>query len=359
MMNTDMDHILHAYREQILRASANRTALCLQGSGSKQWYGQEPQGELLDTRVYHGIVAYEPTELVMTARCGTPLSEITAALDQENQMLAFEPPQFGPGATLGGMFAAGLAGPRRATAGAVRDFALGATLMDGRGELLHFGGQVMKNVAGYDVSRLLAGSMGCLGLVLDISLKVLPKPFAETTLAFALSEADAITRLNQWGGQALPISGSAWQVGRLMLRLSGAEAAVRAAKLSLGGEEIADASAYWTSLREQEHDFFSQDAEHGLWRLSLPATTPAMALSGKSLIEWGGAQRWLFSDEAPQRIRELARAAGGHVTLFRGGDKSAGVFTPLSKPLAQIHRNLKTSFDPAGIFNPGRMYPDL
>ena len=359
VMNADMDNILQEYRERILKASAYKSALCIQGSGSKQWYGQSPRGEILDTRAYRGIVAYEPTELVITARCGTPLSEITAALDQQNQMLAFEPPHFGSAATIGGVFASGLSGPRRATAGAVRDFVLGATLMDGSGEVLSFGGQVMKNVAGYDVSRMLAGSMGTLGLVLDVSLKVLPKPFAETTLAFALSEADALSRMNQWGGQALPISASAWQVGRLMLRLSGAEAAVRAAKQKLGGEEIRNAGAYWESLREQSHDFFAQDDEHGLWRLSLPSTTPAMPLTGKSMIEWGGAQRWLFSDEAPQRIRELATEARGHVTLFRGGDKASGVFTPLSAPLAKIHRNLKNSFDPAGIFNPGRMYPDL
>ena len=358
-MNAEMDHILEEFRRRICAASEQKTALCLQGGGSKKWYGQEARGEILDTRAYCGIVAYEPTELVITARCGTPLTEIEAALDQQNQMLAFEAPHFGAGATIGGVLAAGLSGPRRATAGAVRDFVLGASLMDGTGELLSFGGQVMKNVAGYDVSRMLAGSMGCLGLILDISVKVLPKPFAETTLAFALSEADAIHHMNLWGGQALPISASAWQVGRLMLRLSGAEAAVRAAKQKLGGEEIVDAEAYWTAVREQSHDFFAQDDKHGLWRLSLPSTTPALRLSGKTMIEWGGAQRWLYSDEPAHLIRETVAQAGGHVTLFRGGDKTSGVFTPLSAPIAKIHRNLKNSFDPAGIFNPGRMYPNL
>ena len=356
-----MDSVLHQFRHQILAATAGRAALCIQGSGSKRWYGHQAQGEILDTRHYRGIVAYEPTELVITARCGTTMAELQAALDERHQMFAFEPPHFGAEATIGGVLAAGLSGPRRATAGAMRDFVLGASVMDGKGEILHFGGQVMKNVAGYDVSRMLAGSMGCLGLLLDVSIKVLPKPFAETTLAFAMSESDAIEQLNTWGGQALPISASSWQVGRLMLRLSGADAAVRAAKQKLGGEEIthASASAYWTSLREQTHDFFSQDEEHGCWRLSLPSTTPALRLSGKTLIEWGGAQRWLFSDEKAQTIRDLAAQAGGHVSLFRGGDKTAGVFTPLSKPLHAIHQRLKKSFDPAGIFNPGRMYPDL
>lgn len=354
-----MEKILQDFRERIQAASAHKTALRIQGGASKSWYGQQSVGELLDTRAYAGIVAYEPTELVITARCGTPLAQIEAALDQHHQMLAFEPPRFNQHATLGGMLAAGLSGPRRATVGAVRDFVLGASLMDGRGELLHFGGQVMKNVAGYDVSRLLAGSMGTLGLITDISIKVLPKPFAETTLVFALSEAEALTRLNQWGGQALPISASAWHVGRLMLRLSGAEAAIRSAKKQLGGEEVKDAASYWHSLREQTHEFFAQDDEHGLWRLSLPSSAAPSQLTGKSMIEWGGAQRWLFTDENPQHIRDAASRAGGHASLFRAGDKSVGVFAPLTPAVAKIHRNLKAAFDPAGIFNPGRMYPDL
>lgn len=358
-MNADMDNILQEFRDRILTASATKAPLCIQGGASKHWYGQTLCGEVLDTRAYTGIVAYEPTELVITARCGTPLSEIEAALAEQQQMLAFEPPHFGATATFGGMVAAGLSGPRRAAVGAVRDFVLGAHLMDGRGELLAFGGQVMKNVAGYDVSRLLAGSLGSLGLITDISIKVLPKPFAETTLVFALSEADALTKLNQWGGQPLPISASAWHVGRLMLRLSGAEAAVRAAKKKLGGEEVQDAGRYWSALREHEHEFFAQDDEHGLWRLSLPSSASPLSLTGKSLIEWGGAQRWLFTDEAPQRIRDVVTKAGGHASLFRGGDKRTGVFTPLAPAVAKIHRHLKNAFDPSGIFNPGRMYLDL
>ncbi len=354
-----MDSVLEKFRQRIHVATIEQKPLCIQGSGSKNWYGQDPLGEFFDTREYSGIIAYEPTELVITARCGTPLAEVTAALDQQHQMFAFEPPHFGVGATIGGVVAAGLSGPRRATAGAMRDFVLGASLMDGHGAVLNFGGQVMKNVAGYDVSRLLAGSMGCLGIILDVSIKVLPKPRAETTLAFALSESDAIRRMNTWAGQALPISASAWQVGRLMLRLSGAEAAVRAAKQKLGGEEVADARIYWAAIREQQHDFFAQDEEHGLWRLSLPSTTPALRLNGKTLIEWGGAQRWLFSDEKAQTIRDLVNHVGGHVTLFRGGDRTSNIFTPLSLPIKKIHHHLKKSFDPAGIFNPGRMYSDL
>lgn len=354
-----MQSIVNDFRERILAASAAGSALEIQGGGSKRWYGQEPQGESLSTLAYSGILAYDPTELVISVRSGTSLREIETALAEQNQMLAFEPPHWNDSATIGGVVAAGLSGPRRPAVGAVRDFVLGCSLMNGQGQVLEFGGQVMKNVAGYDVSRLLAGSMGCLGLMLDISIKVLPRPFAETTLVFAMSEADALTRLNQWAGQALPISASCWHVGRLMLRLSGADAAVRAAKIQLGGEEIQDGAVFWANLREQSLDFFKQEEEHGLWRLSLPSSSAPLRLAGKSMIEWGGAQRWLYSNEKPELIRLTALAAGGHASLFRGGDKSLGVFAPLSAPIEKIQRRLKNTFDPAGIFNPGRMYKGL
>ena len=344
-----------------MAASAAGTLLRLRGGGSKDWYGQQLAGEVLDTRAYTGIIDYEPTELVITARCGTPLADIEAALAARNQMLAFEPPHFGPGATVGGVVASALSGPRRASAGAVRDFVLGAVLMDGRGERLAFGGQVMKNVAGYDVSRLLAGSMGTLGLVLDVSLKVLPLPLREATLRFDCAEIAALRMLNEWAGKPLPISASCWHDGVLMLRLSGAEAAVCAAQATLGGSVVApeDASAYWISLREQTHGFF--DGAGSLWRLSLPAHASAVILKGRQLIEWGGAQRWLKLDgdadaAGAQRIRQTVAAAGGHATLFRGGDKAVGVFHPLAPAVALIHQRLARSFDPAGIFNPQRMY---
>jgi glycolate oxidase FAD binding subunit len=315
---------------------------------------------VLDTRAYAGIVDYEPTELVITARCGTPLSEIEAALAERKQMLAFEPPYFGDGATLGGTIAAGLSGPRRASSGALRDFVLGAKLLDGKGEVLTFGGQVMKNVAGYDVSRLLAGSMGTLGLLLEVSVKVLPVAYREATLRFAMNEVDAIRKLNEWAGQPLPISGSCWHDGVLALRLSGAQAAVDAALRSLGGahggELMPDCDRFWASLREQRHAFFDGDAP--VWRLSVPSTFGAIDL-GPQLIEWGGAQRWLRADgdaATAQRIRATATACGGHATLFRGGDKSAGVFQPLAPAIARIHERLKAGFDPSNIFNPGRMY---
>jgi glycolate oxidase FAD binding subunit len=298
---------------------------------------------------------------VVTVRCGTPLAELEAHLARHGQMLAFEPPHFGPGATVGGMVAAGLAGPRRQAAGAVRDFVLGAVLMNGRGEVLHFGGKVMKNVAGYDVSRLLAGSLGVFGLILEVSLKVLPIPVAERTLRLELGQAEALRRLNDWGGQPLPISASAWHEGVLSVRLSGARSAVEAAQARIGGEPLDDADAWWRALREQESAFFTDAVQDpkGLWRLSLPSVAAPLDLPGTQLIEWGGAQRWLRSGADAPAIRAAAAQAGGHATLFRGGAKSAGVFQPLAPAVRAIHRQLKDVFDPAGVFNCGRMYKEF
>jgi glycolate oxidase FAD binding subunit len=348
---------IEQFREQVLAAGRDKRALRIRGGGTKDWYGQRIEGDILDTRGYSGIVDYEPTELVITARCGTPLAEIEAALAERNQMLAFEPPHFGEGATFGGAVAAGLSGPRRASSGALRDFVLGAKLMDGKGEVLGFGGQVMKNVAGYDVSRLLAGSLGTLGLLLEVSLKVLPRAFAETSLRFEIGEIDALRKLNEWGGLPLPISASCWHDGVLTLRLSGAQAAVDAAVKSLGGELVYDCEPFWEGLREQRHPFFA--GEGALWRLSVPSTASAIILKGRQLIEWGGAQRWLRADAdeaSAQAIRRTVAAAGGHATLFRGGDKQVGVFHPLAPAVAKINERMKAAFDPSHIFNPGRMY---
>jgi glycolate oxidase FAD binding subunit len=354
-----MEQALQQFRERIMLAGAAKTPIRIRGGGSKDWYGRKLQGEVLDTGSYSGIVAYDPTELVITARAGTLLAEVEAALGQNNQMLAFEPPYFGPDATMGGMVASGLSGPRRQHVGAVRDFVLGAVLMDGKGEVLHFGGQVMKNVAGYDVSRLLAGSLGTLGLIVEVSIKVLPKPFCETTLRFEMGKTDAIRRLNEWGGQPLPISASAWHSGVLIVRLSGAEAAIRMAKQKLGGEEVV-ADAIWAGLREQTNEYFTSMAPGiSLWRLAVPSFIPPLALPGEQLIEWGGAQRWLKTEIDAATIRKTAEQVGGHATLFRGGDKKVGVFHPLAPAVAKIHRNLKAAFDPAGIFNPGRMYEEF
>ena len=359
--------MLDGFRDRILE----RKPLRIRGGGTKDFYGQTLQGDVLDTRGHAGIVDYEPTELVITAKCGTPLAEIKSALAARRQMLAFEPPGFGGGeggsiATLGGVVAAGLSGPRRATAGALRDFVLGVKIIDGEGRLLTFGGQVMKNVAGYDVSRLMAGSLGTLGLIVEASLKVLPVPAAEATLRFDLPQGRALELMNRWAGQPLPVSATCWHADALSVRLSGATAAAAAAVVSLGGEKVGDgeAAAFWEEVREQRHAFFAgQDAPAALWRLSLPSVAGVIDAPGPTLIEWGGAQRWVRGDGATTRVRAAAAKAGGHATLFRGdqGEDTAavGVFQPLDAVQARIHRDIKHAFDPHGIFNPGRMYPDI
>lgn len=332
--------------------------LCIRGGGSKDWYGNPPRGEMLATGDYRGIVAYEPTELFITARCGTPLAEIEAALEAAGQCLAFDPPRFSAQSTLGGVVAAGLSGPRRASRGALRDHLLGVKLLDGQGRVLSFGGQVMKNVAGYDVSRLIAGSLGTLGVILEATVKVMPQPPAAAGLRFEMDAASALTALNRWAGQPLPIVASCWHDGVLRLRLEGARAAVAAAQAKLGGERDDDA-AFWQALRDQTLPFF---AAVPLWRLSVPDTAPPLALPGATLIEWGGAQRWLASDAPAATIRAAAAAAGGHAVLYRADaalKTTVGAFAPLPAPLMTLQRNLKQAFDPLGLLNPGRLYADF
>ena len=376
MTPPDDDPALRALVERVRAAQADGSALEIAGHGSKAFYGGPRHGEALHTTGLTGISSYEPTELVVSARAGTPIAELEAALAEQGQCLPFEPPRFRIGSvakgTVGGLVAAGLSGPSRASVGAVRDHVLGATLLNGRAEVLSFGGQVMKNVAGYDVSRLLCGSMGVLGIVLEVSLKVLPVQPATATLRFELDEAAALERLNAWGGQPLPISASAWWSGMLLLRLRGARAAVNAAVDTLltkhRGEGVDDgmATPFWDGLRDHEDEFFikartavESNTGAALWRLSVPQTAAPVSLPGEQLIEWGGAQRWWCTAASSATVREAAQRAGGHATLFRGGDKAAGVFTPLSAPLTRIQRELKREFDPAGVFNRGRLYPDL
>jgi glycolate oxidase FAD binding subunit len=346
------------FQERILASASERRPLRIRGGGSKDFYGNALQGEILDTTGYAGVVSYEPTELVITARCGTLLSDLEKLLSEQNQFLPFEPPGFGSAATLGGCIAAGLSGPRRASAGAARDFVLGAKVADGRGRQLNFGGQVMKNVAGYDVSRLLTGSLGTLGLLLEVSLKVLPKPAQEATLRLEMPEAKALEQLNRWAGQPLPVSASAWRDGELHVRLSGAASGLSGPAQKLGGDAVpaAEAEKFWNGLREQTDSYFAGDVP--LWRLSVPANAEPIPLRGEQLLEWGGALRWLRSDADAQGIRAAAARAGGHATLFRARDKAAGAFSPLPPVMARIHRDLKKVFDPTGIFNPGRMYPE-
>ena len=350
---------VRSLQQRVQAAIAARSPLVIRAGGTKDFYGNAAPAkhDVLDPREHCGVIDYEPTELVITACSGTKLTDMEATLAQHNQMLAFDPPHFGAAATLGGAVASGLAGPRRMAAGSIRDFILGATLLDGRANVLTFGGNVMKNVAGYDVSRALAGSLGTLGLILDVSVKVVPRPASELTLRFDLSEADATRRTNEWAGQPLPISATAWHDGALSVRLSGADGGVRSAQAKLGGSVVADDATFWKALREQTHGFFSRPARATLWRLSVPPTTAPLNL-GPTLNEWRGAQRWIWSSAASAEIRAKAQDAGGHATAFRH-DALTDVFQPLTPALAQIHQRLKKEFDPAGIFNPGRMYSDL
>jgi glycolate oxidase FAD binding subunit len=361
------DPALDAIVEQVRTAHGRGTPLCIRGGGTKDFYGEAPVGEVLDATLLPTGHTHEPTELVVVAGAGMRVVALEALLAEHDQCLAFEPPSFGAASTVGGMVAAGLSGPARASAGSLRDHLLGATLLNGAGESMSFGGQVIKNVAGYDVSRLLAGSMGILGLIVDVSLKVLPIPAATATLRFDLKPADALAMLHRWGAEPLPLNASAWWNGNLVVRLSGARAAIAAACTLLGGEtiEAPAATAFWRGLRDHTDEYFvaARDAvEHQdstLWRLSVPQTAPLLGLAGDELIEWHGGQRWLTTSLPAASVRAAAAALGGHATIFESKDKSAGVFAPLSPPLRTIHERLKLAFDPQRIFNRGRLYADL
>ena len=377
--------------ERIKVAASLGAPLRIRGGGTKDFYGQSLQGEILDTTGLSGITSYEPSELVVTVKAGTPLAELEALLAEKNQCLPFEPPHFekiwGTVAdpieilpafaktqtTVGGMVAAGLSGPSRASSGSVKDFVLGVSMVNGKGEELRFGGTVMKNVAGYDVSRLMAGSMGTLGLITEVSLKVLPMAPAEATLKFECSQTEAINMLNTWGGQSLPLNASCWireaGEGSLYVRLRGAVAAVDAAIKKMGGKlqnatsGNATVAADWQALRNQNMDFFKLQGDECLWRLSVPDTAPDLHL-GETLVEWHGAQRWVklpYSDASI--IRSKVNALGGNAILFVADQAintpARMVFSPLKAPLNRIHRDLKRQFDPAGIFNRGRMFADM
>lgn len=344
--------------DEVARALEDRAPLRIRGGNSKAALGRPVKGREIDTRSHRGVVSYDPTELVITACAGTPLADLNAVLDAAGQMLPCEPPTFDDAATLGGAVAAGLAGPRRPWAGSVRDFVLGCRLITGEAKHLRFGGEVMKNVAGYDMSRLLAGSFGCLGLITEVSLKVLPKPRAQRSVTLELDAGEALSELSVWRKAALPVSGACYFEGRLHVRLEGGTGSVAAAVDRIGGEDLD--LRFWDALREHRLAFFFDDPRP-LWRLSLPNGTPLFDLPGAVLIDWGGAQRWLKSDAPSSTIRQLAAAAGGHATCFAPSPayEANEPFTPLAAPLRRFHQQLKQQLDPRGIFNPGRMYADL
>jgi len=373
---------INTYCEQILHAAQNKTSLSIEGGGTKSWYGNPGNYAKLDTRAYSGILEYQPEELVITACAGTPLKEIEAALKEKNQIFAFEPPHFGEHATFGGAIAAGLAGPGRITVGNFRDFVLGARILDGKGQDLSFGGKVMKNVAGYDVSRLLPGSLGTLALLLEASVKVLPKPAATATLRCQISQDKALKTLNEWAGQPLPLSASCWigstkgGDGELTFRLAGAVAAVKAAIPLMSSLVMATevdqevAEHFWNDLREQKLTVFANlGADQTLYRLALPAACGPLNVAGAAdeiILEWHGQQRWIKApgDEATFRaIKALANSHGGHATRFRQGaavDPNCQRFTLLSEQahsqaLEAVQERLRSAFDPAGVFATKRL----
>lgn len=346
-----------ALKARVEEAAGRHTPLAIAGGGTKSFLGRAAAGEPLSVAGHSGIVNYAPEELVLTARAGTPLAAVEALLAEHNQILGFEPPHFGDDATLGGTVAANLSGPRRAYAGAARDFVLGTRIVNGHGQILRFGGEVIKNVAGYDLSRLMAGAMGTLGVILDVSLKVLPRPREERTLVQEMALRAALNQLCAWAARPLPLSASCIEDGRLYVRLSGAPSAVHKACADIGGEPLDDADGFWSEVREQRRPLFS--GERPLWRLSLPAASAPLDLPGDQLVEWGGALRWLKSDAAARDVRAAVAAQGGHAILFRGGGPTADPYHPLPEALMRVHKNIKQAIDPYNIFNIGRMYSEL
>ncbi|MSQ58998.1 MAG: glycolate oxidase subunit GlcE [Betaproteobacteria bacterium] len=349
-----MSDLASEFSQRILDAAKEKRALRIRGGGSKDFHARALDGELLETSAYHGIVNYEPTELIVTARAGTLLTQLEAALAERGQMLGFEPPRLSPASTLGGCVAAGWSGPRRPYAGSVRDSVLGMRVINGRGENLHFGGEVMKNVAGFDVSRLMTGSFGTLGLILEVSLKVLPRPRHEQTLRFDMDAARAIESMNRWAGEPLPVSGTLWLDGKLYVRLSGPETAIRSAREKMGGETEPDAANVWARVRDQSLDIFLGT----VWRLSIKSSTPAADLPGKQVMEWNGALRWISGGTEAALVHEIARKSGGHALLYRGAGASRGVYR-LDAATLKLHQRIKSAMDPSSVFGPGRLHPQI
>ncbi|MDH5184218.1 MAG: glycolate oxidase subunit GlcE [Gammaproteobacteria bacterium] len=350
------EDISQSLQERVSAAMNSKTALKIVGGNSKAFYGRETDGEILNVSGHSGILNYEPTELVATVRAGTKLSELQQALSAQGQMLPFEPPHLGESATVGGTVATNLSGPRRPFGGAVRDHVLGVKIINGKGEILHFGGEVMKNVAGYDLSRLMAGAMGTLGVLLEVSFKVNPVAENELTLYRNCSIDTAITTMNEWASRPYPISGGVFDGENLYIRFSGSENAVEAARKKFGGDELEDANNFWLRIKEQQHAFFGGDAP--LWRLSLAPASPHILLPGKTLVDWAGAQRWYKGEANADDIRQAAQKSGGHAVMFRGGDRDQA-FQPLDPVVMRLHKNLKQAMDPNGILNPGRLYAQL
>lgn len=344
-------------QDTVRQAVHTKQPLVIVGGGTKSFLGRCTRGDSLAVGAHRGIVNYDPSELVITARAGTPLAEVEAKLAQQGQMLAFEPPHFGANATLGGTLACNLSGPRRPYAGAARDFVLGVRMLNGHGEVLRLGGEVMKNVAGYDVSRLMVGAMGTLGVLLEISLKVLPRPAASMTLTLRCTAREALERMNQLAATPVPVTAACFDGDQMYVRLEGAQTALHAGRSRVGGDEVPDGPHFWRRVREHEHGFFRHNVS--LWRLAVKSTAVMEGLEGRWFMDWGGGLRWYCGEEPMERIRTEAMKAQGHATLFRNPTTRDDVYQPLQPGLLALHQRLKRAFDPAGIFNRGRLYAQL
>lgn len=350
--------------ETVKEAYAGKVALSIKGGGSKEFYGFPVQGETLDTTIHAGIISHEPTELVLTARAGTSLQEIEVKLAEANQMLGCEPLFISSNATFGGMLAAGLSGPRRPFTGSISDHVLGCKIINGKGEVLRFGGKVMKNVAGYDVSRLMVGALGCLGIILEATVRVLPQPGAERSFRFDITEDKIAVFINKLTGMGYPVSANVHDQKSLVVRFSAGVQEIENLGASLKQEfpyiEIAEEKRprFWQELRDQNTEFFNTESD--IWRLSVPADSK-LDVKGETLSEWNGAQRWLKTGAGAAAVFDSASKVNGSATLFRtSGSESVGsIFQPLSPALMNWHSRLKNAFDPSRILNPGRMYLDL
>ena len=355
-----LEPALAAFSAQIEAAAAAGTALRIVGGDTKAFYGRACGGVPLVMTGYVGIVAYEPTELVVTVRAGTRLLDLEAALAEQGQMLGFEPPHCGDGSTIGGVVASGLSGPARPYLGSVRDFVLGIDVIDGQGQLLRFGGQVMKNVAGFDVARLLAGSLGTLGAIVQVSLRVVPQPRCWRTLVWPLSAIAARAHMLALARAPWPVTAMAFDGEHLRVRMAGSSEAVDHAVATLRPPQVADDQQYWCGLRDFQLPFFTA-APAPLWRLSLPPAAPEHNLDGARppiLYDWGGAQQWLKGHLDAVAVRRYAAALGGHATLMRAqpGVPMDEPFSAPAPPFRALMSRLKQTFDPAGLFNPGRMF---
>ncbi|MDE0412598.1 MAG: glycolate oxidase subunit GlcE [Gammaproteobacteria bacterium] len=349
-----MTDIRELIASRVKDACEKGCALKIHAGNTKDFYGRNIKGIPLSLSEHTGIVEYEPSELYITARSGTPLKEIEHVIEKEKQILPCEPPHFGAAATVGGMVAAGLSGPRRVSSGAIRDCILGVEIINGKGEYLQFGGKVMKNVAGYDVSRLMCGALGTLGILMSVTLRLLPKPVSEQTLAFPLNTSEAIQKMNSWTRTPMPITGTFHDSKNLYIRLAGSRSTIEKCAEILGGDMVDRSHAFWSDVKEQAIDFFMTDKP--IWRIQVPPNTTPLKISGSSLLEWNGALRWYASETEASEIRRITEQAGGHACLFRRRSGTEDIFHPLSPHLLEIHRRLKRAFDPNGILNPGKIY---